>query len=191
MPAALAMIRKLTPQQRMEMVAQFAAAALDFQNMPLDQDKDDKFHGPRAICNAIDAKALNAALRGAFDAKDYFAGVSKALCVKAIEEAKGADLARQQSKNPKGDIAKFAIANVPTTGWLPPQLRAKGYDGPPVAKKAVPAAPKTLSPPTRAAITAGKVKAAKAVRAARAASVQMKRAAAAKKAAKKTFKKKR
>jgi ParB family chromosome partitioning protein len=29
----------------------------------------------------------------------------------------------------------FAIENVPTTGWLPLQLRAKGYDGPPVKGK--------------------------------------------------------
>lgn len=142
MPAALAMVRKLTPQQRMEMTAQFAAAALDFQNMPLDHAKGDAVHGPRAICNAIDAKTLNAALRGAFDAKDYFAGVSKALTLKAIEDACGADLARQQSKNSKPDIVKFAVANVPATGWLPTQLRAKGYDGPPIGKinKALPAA---------------------------------------------------
>jgi hypothetical protein len=29
----------------------------------------------------------------------------------------------------------FAIENVPTTGWLPLQLRAKGYDGPPNGKR--------------------------------------------------------
>ena len=46
----------------------------------------------------------------------------------------GADMARQQSKNPKGEIAAFAIENVPPTKWLPPQLRAKGYDGPPAKK---------------------------------------------------------
>lgn len=28
----------------------------------------------------------------------------------------------------------FAIENVPPTGWLPLQLRARGYDGPPVKK---------------------------------------------------------
>ena len=84
--------------------------------------------------NAIEPKALNAALRGAFDAKDYFNGVSKALCLKAIEEAMGADMARQQAKKTKGEIAAFAAENVPETGWLPIQLRAKGYDGPPKAK---------------------------------------------------------
>ena len=55
------------------------------------------------------SKALNAALRGAFDARDYFAGVNKTLCLTAIEEACGPDLARQQSKNGKPDIVAFAI----------------------------------------------------------------------------------
>ena len=90
--------------------------------------------GPIAICNAIEPKALNAALRGAFDAKDYFNGVSKALCLKAIDEAMGADMARQQAKKTKGEIVAFATENVLDTGWLPIQFRAKGYDGPPKAK---------------------------------------------------------
>lgn len=134
LPQALSAVMKLDTTARMALLAEVAAAALDFQNMPLDGDKRS---GPSAICGALDAKALNSALRGAFDAKDYFGGVNKALCLAAIEEACGPDLARQQAKNPKGDIAAFAIANVPATGWLPPQLRAKGYDGPPVAKPAL------------------------------------------------------
>lgn len=154
--AVLAAVRKLTPQQRNEMVAQYAAAALDFQNQPLDMDRDDSNHGPRAICNALDSAALNAALRGAFDAKGYFAGVNKALCPKAIEEACGPDLARQQEKTAKGDIVAFAIENVPPTGWLPPQLRAKGYDGPPAGK------PKPQTKPAKA--KAAKIAAKSAVR---------------------------
>lgn len=149
-PKVLARIRKLTPQQRNEMVAQYAAAALDFQNQPLDATRDDSLHGPRAVCDALNPKALNAALRGEFDAKDYFNGVNKALCLKAIEEACGPDLGRQQAKNAKAEIAKFAIANVPTTGWLPLQLRAKGYDGPPVANaKSTAATLKDKSKPPR------------------------------------------
>lgn len=132
--ASLKMARKMTSQERMQLVAIAAAAALDFQGQPLDQDG--KEHGPRAICNALDPKALNAALRGAFDAKDYFGGVNKALNLVAIGEALGADAARQQEKKSKLEIVAFAIANVPETGWLPPQLRAAGYDGPPIAKPA-------------------------------------------------------
>lgn len=144
----LAGVRKLTAQQRNEMVAQYAAAALDFQNQPLDKDLDRSDHGPRAICNALDPAALNAALRGAFDATDYFGGVNKALCLKAIEEACGPDLAQQQEKNSKADIVAFAIENVPPTGWLPPPLRAKGYDGPPAGK------PKLTAKPVKAAVKA-------------------------------------
>ena len=134
MDGALPLAMRLKPAERVTLLTQIAANALDFQNRSLAEDGKS---GAKAICNAIEPKALNAALRGAFDAKDYFAGVNKALCLKAIEDAMGPDLARQQSKNPKSDIAAFAVANVPKTGWLPPQLRAKGYDGPPVAKRAL------------------------------------------------------
>jgi ParB family chromosome partitioning protein len=181
MPQALAIASRLKPAERVTLLAQIAANALDFQNASA-SDAGAR-EGPVAICNAIAAKALNAALRGIFDAKDYFGGVNKALCLKAIEEAMGADMARQQSKNPKGDIAAFAIENVPKTGWLPLQLRAKGYDGPPVKKAAL------------AAVIGGK-KLAKAKAAGKpstkpAAKAPAKRAASAKKAAKKTSKKKR
>ncbi|MFA7293777.1 MAG: ParB/RepB/Spo0J family partition protein [Rhodocyclaceae bacterium] len=173
MAKALSLATQLKPAERISLMAQIAANALDFQNASLDvPSRDDK--GPAAICNAIDPKALNAALRGAFDAKDYFAGVSKALNLKAIEEACGPDLARQQSKNGKPDIVAFAIENVPKTGWLPVQLRAKGYDGPPKAK-VLAVVPKG---------NAGKPKRSSKKPAAKAAPV--KRAAAAKKAAKKT-----
>lgn len=177
MPQALALASRLKPAERITLLAQIAANALDFQNTSLGTPTDSANEGPIAICNAIDAKALNAALRGSFDAKDYFNGVNKALCLKAIEEAMGADMARQQSKNPKGDIAAFAIENVPKTGWLPLQLRAKGYDGPPVKK----ASGKI------AAITDAK----KPGKGKPAAKAPAKRAASAKKAAKKTSKKKR
>lgn len=133
MSKALALATQLKPAERISLLAQAAANALDFQGRSM--DTDDRHSGPLAIVNTIDAKAFNAAMRGAFDAKDYFAGVNKALCLKAIEEAMGADMARQQSKNGKIEIVAFATENVPATGWLPPQLRAKGYDGPPMKMK--------------------------------------------------------
>lgn len=139
MKKALPLAMALKPAERISLLVQIAADALDFQTRALDQEDDDD--GAIAICNAIDAKLFNPAVRGAFDAKDYFAGVSKVLCLKAIEEAMGADMARQQSKKQKTEILAFAIENVPPTGWLPTQLRHKGYDGPPKAKgKASPAA---------------------------------------------------
>lgn len=133
LPRTLALARKLKPADKLDLLVQVAAGALDFQNASLNGGTDEH-DSIVSICNAIEPKALNAALRGAFDAKDYFAGVNKALCLKAIEEAVGADIARQQAKNSKAEIAAFAVENVPTTGWLPLQLRARGYDGPPVKK---------------------------------------------------------
>jgi len=172
MKSALPLAQKLKPAERISLLTQVAASALDFQHTSVDHN--DPSDGAMAICNAIDARAFNAAARGAFDAKDYFGGVSKLLNLKAIEEALGADLARQQAKNTKAEIVSFAIENVPPTGWLPVQLRAKGYDGPPVSK-----AGKLTS------ISDAKAKkAAKAVK-------PVKRAASAKKVAKKTSKKKR
>jgi ParB family chromosome partitioning protein len=158
MKRALPLATRLKPAERITLLAQLAANALDFQHSS--QDHNDPSDGAAVIVNAINAKAFNAAARGAFDAKDYFAGVSKLLNLKAIEEALGPDIARQQSKNGKPEIVAFAVENVPTTGWLPLQLRAKGYDGPPVKKggkvpaamvKALAKAEKALKPLKRAA----------------------------------------
>jgi ParB family chromosome partitioning protein len=150
MKRALPLAQKLKPAERISLLTQLAANALDFQHTSTDHN--DPHDGAMTIVNAIDAKAFNAAARGAFDAKDYFAGVSKALSLKAIEEAMGPDIARQQGKNGKPEIVAFAIANVPATGWLPLQLRAKGYDGPPVTKAKVVAAPAAKAPATRDAL---------------------------------------
>lgn len=141
----IAVLRKMKLQDRMALVAPIAAAALDFQNCSLDQNVGDRFNTLHAVCNALDPKAFNAALRGAFDAKDYFEGVSKPLCIAAIREAGFTEDQAKTSAKSKGEIAAFAIANVPQTGWLPPQLRAKAYGGPPVAK-GKPAAAKPADP---------------------------------------------
>lgn len=143
MKRALPLAQKLKPAERISLLTQLAANALDFQHTSTDHN--DPSDGAMTIVNAIDAKAFNAAARGAFDAKDYFGGVSKALALKAIEEAMSPDIARHQAKNGKPDIVAFAVENVAKTGWLPLQLRAKGYDGPPVAKGKVAAKPPATS----------------------------------------------
>lgn len=173
MDKALAIAAQLKPAERVSLLVQAAVNALDFQC----HNPSAVMDGPWAICNAIDPKMFNAAARGAFDAKDYFGGVNKALCLNAIEEAMGADMARQQGKNSKNEIAAFAIENVPKTGWLPPQLRAKGYDGPPVKTKGKTAPAEKAKP--KAAKSAAKKPAKAGAK------------AAAKKPAKKTAKKKK
>ena len=82
------------------------------------------------IANAIAPKIMNAALRKAFNAKDYFDSCGKAFCVAAVAEAVNADEARKISKGKKAEIAKFAFTNVSKTPWLPKELRTANYDGP-------------------------------------------------------------
>jgi len=199
----ITLLRKMSLQDRMALLGPIAAASLTFAHT-LDQDRDDTRDSVRAVCNAIDAAALNAGLRGAFDAKDYFASVPKAVAIEAIREAMGEDIARQQAKGGKAEIVEFALANVPATGWLPVQLRAAGYDGPPVVKAisaAVPEAPpdrKRGKAGTKGATKTGgkaggktpaKASAARGGAGAKASPKKpVKRAAAAKKAAKKTGK---
>lgn len=125
---------KADTKRRLEALAAIAGRALDFQcqsaaRKPL-ADKS-----VAAICNALDGKALNAAIRAKFNAEDYFGGVNSTLRLQAIKDACGDDAAGRAAKLKKGEQAAFAVANVPKTGWLPPELRTSHYDGP-AAKKA-------------------------------------------------------
>lgn len=129
----LELARALKPGARIELLVLVAGAALNFQRFSSNDDNLLKGN-PGLICDAINPETMNAALRGAFDSKDYFNSVPKTLSLAAIKEALGADIARQQEKRKTPEIAAFAIANVPATGWLPPSLRISGYDGPPVKK---------------------------------------------------------
>jgi ParB family chromosome partitioning protein len=83
-----------------------------------------------AILASISPKVMNAAMRKAFDVKDYFQAAPKSFCLAAITEAVNADEARKISGKKKAEIAKFATVNVGKTKWLPKELRAPGYDGP-------------------------------------------------------------
>jgi ParB family chromosome partitioning protein len=148
-----------TPAELQVALAEVAAAALDFQThnatRPALQDK-----GVAALCNALKATALNKAIRETFDAKDYFDAVSKGLVVVAVRETMGDDHAAKVAKMPKGEAAKFAVANVPKTGWLPPQMRTAHYDGPAAkkttAKKPAKARAKTKTAAVKAKATVKK-----------------------------------
>jgi ParB family chromosome partitioning protein len=95
-----------------------------------------------ALVDALPARAMNVELRRLFDAKDYFEGANKTLCLAAIEEAVSKDEARKVASKPKGEIAKVALACVPKTGWLPDALRTAHYDGPGAKGKTKSAKPK-------------------------------------------------
>lgn len=146
----LELARALKPAARIELLVLVAGAALNFQRFSSNDDNLLKGN-PGLICEAIKPEAMNAALRGAFDSKDYFNSVPKSLALAAVKEALGADIARQQEKKKTPEIAAFAIANVPPTGWLPESLRIKSYDGPPVKKTSGKIAPARGKKPVKAA----------------------------------------
>lgn len=119
-------IRKLGIIKKLDVLAEAIGMAFDFKSRDATTFRSFRATG---LCDIL-GEDLIAAMRKEFDASDYFNSVSKALCLAAITEAVNADEARKISGKPKADIAKFAIANVPKTSWLPPELRTEHYDGP-------------------------------------------------------------
>ena len=191
-------------------------------------DPDRPFHMPDAIRTklptirqTLNPGVFNTAIAKRFDADDYFASAPKGFVIKAIAEAINQDEARKVAGKSKADIAKFALANLGKTGWLPKELRTVHYKGPgsegykrpasannvsTAMEDALDKAKTTLKPlqrtaavrkaaaataPAKPASTADKVKAAKAEREVKKNELQMKRAAALKTSAKKTTAKKR
>jgi ParB family chromosome partitioning protein len=156
----LELARALKPAARVELLVLVAGAALNFQRFSSNDDNLLKGN-PGLICDAIKPEAMNSALRGAFDSKDYFNSVPKTLSLAAIKEALGVDIARQQETKKTPEIAAFAIANVPPTGWLPESLRTKGYDGPPLKKATGKLPPPRAKKPAKAVAKKAAKKAAK------------------------------
>jgi ParB family chromosome partitioning protein len=123
-----ARLSAMTEEELHQVAAGIAAAALDLTT-----------HNPLApplrggngvLAAALDPARLHTALAGQFDAQDYFGSAPKALALRAITEALNEDEARKAAKLGKADLVAFAVANVPPTGWLPPELRSATYAGP-------------------------------------------------------------
>jgi ParB family chromosome partitioning protein len=110
-------------EELFRIAAGIAGRAVDLQHTSFQK-------GGGALAAAIDADRMNAALREAFDAVDYFNGVAKPFVIQAIREAVNEDEARKAEKLKKKELVEFAAANVPQTGWLPPELRCATYSGP-------------------------------------------------------------
>jgi ParB family chromosome partitioning protein len=87
-----------------------------------------------AIRDAINSKLMNEAIRKSFDREDYFGNAPKPVLLAAITEAVSNDEARKLKDKTKAEIAKFALANIGKTAWLPGELRTANYDGPTKAK---------------------------------------------------------
>ena len=82
------------------------------------------------IREAITPAVMNEHQRRAFDGKDYFESCPKTFAIAAIAEAVSPAEAKKLTGKKGVEIAKFAIANVLKTKWLPKELRAPHYDGP-------------------------------------------------------------
>jgi ParB family chromosome partitioning protein len=83
-----------------------------------------------AIRDAITPKVMNEAIRKEFKRDDYFGNAPIPVLLAAITEAVGAEQAKALKGKKKADLAKFAMANVAKTDWLPKELRTANYDGP-------------------------------------------------------------
>ena len=137
----------------------------------------------RQVC---DAAVFNAAVAKRFDAENYFSSAPKGFVLKAIGEAINPDEARKIAAKSKAEIWKFALANIPKTGWLPKELRTVHYKGPgSEGYKRPAAAPQAAAAPsTREAIKKAKQERTEKA-AARAAKVHVRKASAKKTAQKK------
>jgi ParB family chromosome partitioning protein len=111
------------------LLAQICARALNFVSHNPEKSPF-KNAAVAAICNAISPQRMRLELQAAFDAKDYFESTDKASIAKAVREAMGPEHAAKVEKMKSAEAAKFATANVPGTGWLPPWLRTVHYEGP-------------------------------------------------------------
>ncbi len=122
-------VQKLSPKQKLAALARLAGASFSFLHR---QGGEPPLEHPDviAVLRAIEPRDLEKSLQSEFNAADYFKTVSKALCLRAIREALGPDQAKQLAEKSAADIQKFTIAKVPSTGWLPPELRTSAYTGP-------------------------------------------------------------
>lgn len=90
---------------------------------------DVELHLPK-IRDSISSRVMNDQQRKVFDHEDYFKHAPLELNLQAIAEAINPAEARKLKGKSKSEVAKFAIANLPKTGWLPSRLRFATYNGP-------------------------------------------------------------
>lgn len=129
--AALAELEKVKPAALQARLCRVVASALDMRSHSATRMLSDKDEGDGAdagaLVNFLPQKELQAELRKAFNAADYFESAPSAfsraaLADMSIEVPKGVTKAKA--------LAEIATEHAKRTGWLPPQLRTKGYAGP-------------------------------------------------------------
>ncbi|MEK1928509.1 MAG: ParB N-terminal domain-containing protein [Pararhizobium sp.] len=126
--SAFELLRNKSDAELIEVAAGIAAAALDL--LTQNPSSTPFREGRGILVNELDKGNTYVALRQRFDYEDYFKSAPKAFVLKAIEEAVNEDEARRVSAFKKPELAAFALANVPSRGWLPVELRSAHYAGP-------------------------------------------------------------
>lgn len=117
-----------------EMLAQLALIAGETLYLWHQQTVRDHVRSPfigagRALVDGLDKAETYAALRTHFDIEDYFKSISRDQALDAIGEALGDEHKRKISDLKKPELVKYAIANIPDSGWLPAALRTSSYPG--------------------------------------------------------------
>lgn len=130
--AALAKANKLTNAAAFQMLAKVVASAIDLRtNSPTRLLLTGKGEGVEdeagALAEALPQEELQAALRKAFTPADYFENSPSAYSRAALVDMK-IDVPKGVTK--ASALAEIATTNAKKTGWLPPQLRTSGYEGP-------------------------------------------------------------
>lgn len=121
---------KASPEEKAVMLARVAAEALDIQVMNASSTQPYQNSALQKMIAALPAAAVNKALRENFAASDYFGSVGLDAIVEAVRSVLGEGHAVKVAKMKKADAAKFAAANLPAKGYLPPALRTAHYKGP-------------------------------------------------------------
>lgn len=117
-------LRRLSVDELLNVAAGVASEALDLTSYSL---ATRGLPAHRTLADALDGNNVYVALRQRFDFEDYFKSAPKGVVLKAIAEAINADESRKAGSLKKAELVEFALANVPHTGWLPPELRSASY----------------------------------------------------------------
>lgn len=122
--------RKSTAQAQLVMLTKIAAEALYILVHSATAKPPLADKGLEALVAAMKPATLNKTIAETFDAGGYFSSVNAAAVVAAVRCSMGDEHATKVAGMKKAEAVKFAAANVPAKGWLPPQLRTVHYAGP-------------------------------------------------------------
>jgi len=131
----LALALSKSKDDRLSMLANWISQAVDVTCFTAEQLPLSCIESSEAFfLRSLPASPLIKALRDNFDSKDYFASMPADVAKNAIKECAGNI---KKLTGTKAELAPQAHALAVKTGWLPPEMRVAGYDGPGVVASEV------------------------------------------------------